>query len=595
MGSIVGFTIFIDVPPDAVTRANIAEDRALSRFTHLEKTSLAIGPATLHLWGHSSLTDCIHTLPDGSTLALIGSPHHDVPWHDVQEKLLKLDRPEDFILPWEGRVILLRVSADGKRWTIWNDWLGSITTYYADIPNGRIASTLEPVPVAAAGCTTDDFFLPGLVSLLVNGYFQTDWTLYKNVKTIPPDSLTAWDEEGFRTKKLWTVLPSQERWETSWDDLVDEMYAITRQVIADILKTQSTWILPLSSGLDSRLIAGVVADVGANVYTYSWGDANNNDVIFSQEIAKTLGFPWKHVPLPRDFLVKYTPQWSDWFGRAMHFQGMYLMSFLDQLQGEPAAPMLNGFIGDVLAGDGLYEAVKIHSRKSYQIGYEWYSDWQPDQLRAVAKFPVEEALEANAANIRAQIESFPGANFQKMLYLPLWNRQRLFIGFLSTLMGYWRGVATPYLDRAYVRFCLSLPRVAFDHRRLLGDVFKRHYGRLAVIPGSYASEPYILTGKYLIKKRIGQMLPASLRNRFMKGANNIHIGVDVEPIHTYGKASLWPVFEVWDRVSEWLDMRQVEQDFQAVMQSGEDVRALRRLQAVQTFASLFTLPQNSRS
>ena len=78
-------------------------------------------------------------------------------WDDVQEKLLSYD----FELPWEGRVILLRISSGGKRWTMWNDWLGSIPVFYAEIESGRIASTLEPVTVAAADYTPDNFFMPG--------------------------------------------------------------------------------------------------------------------------------------------------------------------------------------------------------------------------------------------------------------------------------------------------------------------------------------------------------------------------------------------------------------------------------------------------
>lgn len=585
MGSIVGFTLHLDSSSEEITPINTAENTALARFTHLEKLEVSVGAATLRVWGHAPITNRIHNMPDGSALILVGSPHGNTTLTDVQEILLKSDRPGDFTLPWDGRVILLHISADGKRWTLWNDWLGSITMYRANTEKNRIISTLEPVVTAATRSTPNDIFLPGLVSLLLNGYFMSDWTLYKDVKTLPPDSHITWDETGFRANKLWTVQASQDRWESSWDNLVDEMHALIHQSTSTILRTQPTWVLPLSAGLDSRITAGIAAGLGVNVRTYAWGNANNTDVYYSQQIAKTLGFPWKHIRLPMDFLARYSPQWLDWYGLGMHFQGMYLMSFLDELKMEPSAPMLNGFLGDVLSGDGLNTQFILHSTPQYRPSSEWYGDWQPELLKAAAKFPIAEALEANREQLKEEIDPNPGARFQKLLYLELWTRQRLFTSFLSTLQDYWRGVANPYLNRSYARFCFSLPRLALDNRRLVGEVVKRYYGNLAVIPGSYGKEPYIVTGKFLIKRRISNRLPSSLRKRFVKGMDYLHIPVDLEPLQAGGKDSLWPLAETWEQVAEWLDLRQVESDFQDVMKSGRDTRPLRRLQAVQTFAA----------
>ncbi|MEP0805479.1 MAG: hypothetical protein HRF47_08300, partial [Chloroflexota bacterium] len=208
MHSIVGFTLFSALDETAVKRLLAAQERALSQFPHLERKTFSLGLTRLDVWGHKGMETRLHTLPDGSLLALIGSPHGEVNLRDVQDALLT-DR---FELPWDGRVILLRVSADGKRWTMWNDWLGSLPVFHAQIGRGRIASTLEPVVVASAGYTPDDFFLPGLVSLLINGHFISDWTLYKGMKVVPPDSRVEWGEEGFRAETLWTVAPSQSRW-----------------------------------------------------------------------------------------------------------------------------------------------------------------------------------------------------------------------------------------------------------------------------------------------------------------------------------------------------------------------------------------------
>jgi hypothetical protein len=585
MGSIVGFSIHSGLDAVALKRLLASQDETLAFFTELERKSISLGEVSLELWGHEDVSERIHTMPDGSLLALIGSPQGEIKWIQVQEVLEKKERPGDLELPWEGRVILLRISADGRRWTMWNDWLGSIPVFHTEIHEGRVASTLEPVVVASAGYTPEDFFLPGLVSLLINGHFISDWTLYKNMKVIPPDSAMVWDENGFRVNPLHSVEPSQSRWEAGWDNLVDEMHELSRQAVADALKTNSKWIVPLSSGLDSRLIAGVAAEIGADVTTYAWGASNTTDVVFSQKIAQTLGFPWKRIDLPKDFLVRYTPLWAGLFGSSMHFHGMYQMAFFDKLGSELHGGVLSGFLGDILAGDDVGALLRVHSNgQSVQILDDWYVHWLPKDVPSFMKVPVDDAVDQIREAIKEQIISSPGAIHQKIQLLELRTRQRLFTNFQTIVSDYWRGVATPFLNRTYARFCLSIPRIALDDRRLLSGVFRRYYGQLAVIPGTYANEPLILTGKYLLLRKVANALLPSFHRGPLKGFGNVQLRMDIHSIQASGRDSLWPLFEAKEQLSEWLNFAQLEQDFQTVMQSQEDIRPLRRLQSAQTLA-----------
>ena len=112
---------------------------------------------------------------------------------------------------------------------MWNDWLGSIPVFHAKIGNGRIASTLEPVTVAAAGYTPENFFLPGLVSLFLNGHFISDWTLYKGMKTVPPDNVAVGTRTAFVQKRSGRLNQAKDRWEAGLDDLVDEMHELSSQ------------------------------------------------------------------------------------------------------------------------------------------------------------------------------------------------------------------------------------------------------------------------------------------------------------------------------------------------------------------------------
>lgn len=585
MGSILGFSLSINLQDEKQKSARAAHERALAPFDHLERMTIEVGESTLEIWGHREISERVRRLADGSLMVLIGSPLGKVSWQELEQAITAEESAAQFEPPWDGRFVFLHLSADGKRWTMWNDWIGSIPVFHTENKNWRVASTVEPVTVASAGFTPNDFFLPGLLSMLINGHYLADWTLYKEMKIIEADSRSIWDRDGFRSICLWTVKPSQDRWEAGWDDLVDEMYELTHQAVSKALNSQDSWIVPLSSGLDSRLIAGVAADVGANVHTYAWGAADTTDVIYSRQIAKTLGLPWKHIELPKDYLPANTQNWANLFGSAMHFHGMYQMAFLDQISKEPAGHILTGFLGEDISGDSILDLSSVHQKPGKpQLNPDGFVHWSAKEIQGAFKVPLDDALDVVASQLAGEINSLPGAWFQRLTFLELRNRQRLFTYFQSALADYWRGVATPFLNKAYGRFCFSLPRVVLDDRRLLGAVYRRYYGRLAVIPGTYAKEPYILTGKYLIKRRLANVLPSSLQIGSLKAFANKPLRMDIESIQACGREAVWPLFEMREKLSDWFDFDQLEQAYQAVMRSKEDVRPLRKLQSAQALA-----------
>jgi hypothetical protein len=355
---------------------------------------------------------------------------------------------------------------------------------------------------------------------------------------------------------------------------------LSRRAISDVLKTQSSWTLPLSGGLDSRLIAAVGADVGADLHMYAWGEPESTDVIYSRQIAKVLDYPWKRIGLRKNYLAHYTPQWAHLFGSSMHFHGMYQMSFMDALKAEPGGSLVNGYIGDVLTGSSRMKC----DGGSVIYRTEWYMHWDEEEVASLLKFPIGDALQEMEVEVKRKADLIPGASFPKALLFELWSRQRLFISFQSTLSSYWRGVATPFVNRDYARFCLSLPRAVNENRRLLGDVFRRYYGRLAVIPGTYGSQPYIVTGKYLLKHRIAENLPQSMQHGPFAGFGEVPLRMDIDCLQSTGKESVWPIYETWDQLSEWMNVDQVEKKYRVVLKSGQDIRPLRKLQSVQTLA-----------
>ena len=583
MNPIVGLSIQLGLDHSARDREGRALRKALRHFPWLQQVSLGVEQTEVSLWGHGDLSHCLYHLPDDSMLVLVGSPIGGIPWAQVAERLNKASHPEDFKLPWDGRVLLLKISADGRRWTMWNDWCGSIPVFHAQIGEGRIASTLEPVVVAAAGYTSDDFFLPGLLSLLVNGHYLGDWTLYKDMRVVPPDCVAEWDGDGFRWNRLWTIEPSDERWDRGWDELADEAYELSRQAIADVLKTQPAWILPLSGGLDSRLIAAVGAEMGVELRAYTYGPSVWEEVIYAHQVAKALKLPWKRVDLGTDYLAKYTPIWADWFGSALHFHGMYQMPFLESLRSEVPAPIVQGFLGEALAGLHLPGLISAHRNgESHGPLTDGWIHWPVEEVKSLLKVRVDDALEQVATDMESQINGVPGAWFQRLMLLDLWNRQRLFISYQPMMYDYWRGVATPFHNREYARFCLSLPLLALENRRLQGEMLRRYYRDLAVIPGTYGALPFVLSRRYIFKRGVAELLPRTLRRGPLREFNPASETMGQDCVRASGQVALWPIYEAWERLADWLEMTRVLAAHNAAAHG--DLKAMRKLQAVQTVA-----------
>ena len=580
----IGFTAILNGSAESKEKSRQTIHRALAHFTDLKQLTLEIGQTTLTIWGRGQLTDCHYRLPDNSVLVLIGSPSGNYPWRIIEENLLNASPIEPFVLPWEGRVILLRIDPIGNIWTLWNDWVGSIPVFHAQTPEGWVASTLEPVVVNALGLSVENISLPSLLALLMWGHYFSDWTLYKDMKALPPDCEATWDQMTFRYRPCQSVKPTDQRWQIGLDELIDEKYAQSKKAITAVLEERQHWTLPLSSGLDSRLIAGVAAEIGANIHAYTWGTPKTSDVIHARNISRSLGIPWKAIDPGNTYLKSDRQRGIDLFGSSMHFHGMYQMPFLDALKDEPPGAILSGFLGECLAGYDVKMCWEVNQGPHhFQHLSDGYLHWTIDELFELMSIPIQEALEELSAEYERMLNALSGALYQRLKFLTIWGRQRHFTYFQSMLCDYWRGVATPYINCEYARFSFSLPRATFDDRMLQRMMLARYFPKLAAIPGTYAREPALLTGSYLLKKRFAHYLPEKMARTVFPGLYRTKSNSDIACVQHDGEASFYPLFENISRLSPWMNLEKIKKTYENIL-AHNSTNAIRKLQSIQTFA-----------
>ncbi len=121
MNSVIGFTLIWNNPQkEAVQKkAHSALHKVLGHFPELLYHQIQIGNTRLTLWGRGDLKECFHRLPDGSLMALIGSPVGELSWDEIENTIRKARAcrgisNED----WDGRFILLHISCKWCTWVI---------------------------------------------------------------------------------------------------------------------------------------------------------------------------------------------------------------------------------------------------------------------------------------------------------------------------------------------------------------------------------------------------------------------------------------------------------------------------------------------
>ena len=446
--------------------------------------------------------------------------------------------------------------------------------FHAPLRHGGIVSSIEPIVVEAAGLSSGELLARGIVEMLVHGHFLGTDTLYGKMHTLSADSVSSWESGRFAgSKRLWTVEPSDNRWDRGPDELVEEMYHETCRAVSSALQQCNRWILPLSGGMDSRLIACVGADEGVNLQAYTYGPAAWEEVICAQQAAHALAIPWRRIGVGVDYLSDHTPMWFDWFGSSLHAHGMYQMPFLASCKERPGM-IADGFYGNNLAGGG-HPSDGLLSRDdapwhAFRKGY--FTHWQPAELQGLLPFDPSSALEEMADIMEAQLSLVKHWPFyHQRNAIDMWNRQQRFVFYQPMMYDYFKGGLSPFLDRTYARFCMSLPRLALEGRRLQREMLARYWPRVAAIRGTFSGVfPQTLTKRWLLRAGVASLLPPSLRFGPLREFATCPNTMEIDCVRAHGWEALYPLSPQFDGAGLF--------DAELVMQTAD--RAIRGYDAI---------------
>lgn len=207
----------------------------------------------------------------------------------------------------------------------------------------------------------------GLSNYLKFGYTAFGQTMVDGVRSLDHSSHIVRNEDGSLTitkeediaEKLWN--PGQMNSGTVFEEIIESTRSWADKLETSDDKTSKLGIvLPLSGGLDSRLLAyslGGRRDVFAYSYGLSAKQSESFEAVKAGMVAKECDIPFKQIDI-YDFLREdYLDRWYKLYGPTVHFHGMYQMNFYDgvmnDLHGQEYSNyyLLSGIIGDGWSGN----------------------------------------------------------------------------------------------------------------------------------------------------------------------------------------------------------------------------------------------------
>ena len=146
------------------------------------------------------------------------------------------------------------------------------------------------------------------------GYVTGRDTRHPKIKQLLPGEKLYWEDNKLEIISKSAFTYSKQRKQKSVQDAVEVAEGAVKRLIEYANGRQI--VIPLSGGLDSRLIAGLIEKNGyQNVFSFTYGRTDTPEVSIAEQRAASLNIEWEHIRYDHE-------KWKQWY-RSEHREQLY--------------------------------------------------------------------------------------------------------------------------------------------------------------------------------------------------------------------------------------------------------------------------------
>ena len=233
------------------------------------------------------------------------------------------------------------------------DRLGKKPLVYFTGPQGLVfASELRALrahPLCPAKGAVDGLDPEALDLYLSLGYVPAPRSILKGVCKLPPASCAVYGKDGLRVRRWWDV-DYRTKIDVGEAEAIDLAWAALRESVRLRLESDVPLGLLLSGGVDSSLVAAVLAEVSpgqAQAFSIGFGEKKYNELPHAQAVARHLGLNLTHEIMPPATL-ETLPEVALRFGEPYADDSALPSLFLSRMARQHITVALGGDGGDEL-------------------------------------------------------------------------------------------------------------------------------------------------------------------------------------------------------------------------------------------------------
>jgi asparagine synthase (glutamine-hydrolysing) len=269
-------------------------------------------------------------------------------WIEIEDYIRRLECGWAFIAKSEGYIFAAV------------DKIRSYPVFYAVVSDKLAVSNSARKLAGVMPRTNHDAV--ALTEFRMSGYVSGHSTLSKDIFQLQAGEflLTGRSQSPPIVSRYYRYLPQPEDG-LSFSAWVEELAETTERVFQRMVASADDrqLLVPLSGGLDSRLIVCMLRQIGYdNVHTFSYGPEANYEAKIAKSVAEKVGYPWEFVPTTHAGYRRYfsTPSRKDYWNFSdglcsiPNMQDMYPLLQLRERGLSKDAIVVNGQSGDFISG-----------------------------------------------------------------------------------------------------------------------------------------------------------------------------------------------------------------------------------------------------